>query len=463
MRKTILVVITIVMTVLSISTVLAQTKLWSLEECINYAYENNLQIKQSALSVEAANNDYLQKKLNLIPSLNANTSYNFGWGRSIDMATYRYTDNNTQQNYLNINSEVTLFSGLQQLNSIRQKEFDYLAQKYNYEKIRNDMSLNIASAYLQILFNIELVKNAERQVEITNQQINRTKKQVDAGTVARGNLLDIEAQGANEEATLVNNKNRLMLAYLDLMQLLDLESTDDFDIEKPKLEVNPDATEVVPPQMIYSKALKIMPEIKSAEYQLNSAEKSLSVSKGARWPVLSMNGGYGTNYSDQIRKSYDPTNPDFNVTKTFGNQWIDNRSITMGFRLSIPIFNGFQTSTRIKQSKISYENANLSLELEKNRLRKNIEQAYADALAAYQTYLARKKSLEALQESFTYSQEKFDVGMVNATDYNVAKIQLSKAESDLAGSKYDYLFKTRILDFYLGRPITLKNVTVGNN
>ena len=440
----------------------AQTKLWSLEACINYAFDNNIQIKQSELSVESADYDYKQKKLNLIPSLSAGANYNFGWGRSIDMATYRYTNNNTQQSYFNLNSEVTLFNGLQQLNSIRQKEFDYLAKKYNYEKIRNDMSLNIALAYLSILFNTELVGNAQRQVNITKQQIDRTQKQVDAGTVARGNLLDIEAQGATEEANLVDKENKLNLAYLDLMQLLDLKASDTFDIEKPELEVNPDAANVLPPEMIYNKALGIMPEIKSAEYQLNSAEKSMSITKGARWPILTMNGGYGTNYSDQIRKSYDPTDPGFNETKPFGDQWIDNRNITMGFRLSIPIFNGYQVSTRVKQSKINYENANLNLQLEKNRLRKNIEQAYADAVAAYQTYLARKKSLESLQESFKYSQEKFDVGMVNGTDYNLAKIKLSNAESDLATAKYDYIFKTRILDFYLGKPITLKNVTAGN-
>ncbi len=454
---------TILLLIFFITQNLSAQKQWSLEECINYAFENNIQIKQSELSVESANYDYKQKKLNLIPSLNAGANYNFGWGRSIDMATYRYTNNNTQQSYFNLSSDVTLFNGLQQLNSIRQKEFDYLAKKYNYEKMRNDMSLNIALAYLNILFNTELVNNARRQVEITKEQIDRTQKQVDAGTVARGSLLDIEAQGATEEATLVANKNKLNLAYLDLMQLLDIKATDTFEIIKPQLKVNPDAANMIPPEIIYSKAVGIMPEIKSAEYQLNSAEKTISISKGARWPILSMSGAYGTNYSDQIPLSYDPTNPDFKKKKPFADQWIDNRNITMGFKLSIPIFNGYQASTRVKQSKINYENANLNLELEKNRLRKNIEQAYADAIGAYQTYLARKKSLEALQESFKYSQEKFNVGMVNGTDYNLAKIKLSNAESDLVTAKYDYIFKTRILDFYLGKPITLKDVMAGNN
>jgi len=462
MNKYLPVTAIILLTLFFIKDLSAQKK-WSLEDCINYAFDNNIQIRQSGLNVESANWDYKQKKLNLIPSLNAGADYNFGWGRSIDMATYRYTNNNTQQSYFNLSSKLTLFNGLQQLNSIRQKEFDYLARKYDYEKMRNDMSLNIALAYLNILFNAELVNNASRQVEITRQQIDRTKKQVEAGTVARGNLLDIEAQGATEEAALVANKNKLNLAYLDLMQLLDIKATDTFDIEKPPLEVNPDAVNMIPPEMIYNKAVGIMPEIKSAEYRLNSAEKTISISKGARWPILSMNGTYGTNYSDQIPLSYDPSSPDFLKKKPFDQQWIDNRNITMGFRLSIPIFNGYQSSTRVKQSKINYENANLNLELEKNKLRKNIEQAYADAMGAYQTYLARKKSLEALRESFKYSQEKFNVGMLNATDYNLAKIKLSNAESDLVSAKYDYIFKTRILDFYLGKPITLKNVTAGNN
>jgi outer membrane protein len=433
--------------------------LWTLEECINYAFENNIQIKQSALGVKSGETDYLQRKLDFVPSLSTGYSYNFGWGRSVDMATYRYTNQKTQQGYFNVNSSFTLFSGLQKINSLRQTQFDLLARQYDYDKIKNDMSLNIAAAYLQILFNAELVKNARAQVEITKLQIERTKKQVEAGTVARGNLLDIEAQGATEEANLVNAKNRLMLAYLDLMQLLDLKSSDNFDIEKPELKVELQQQEIIPPQAIYDKALTIMPQIKSAELKLKSAEKGLKVTKGTRFPTLTMNGGYGTNYSDQIKKSYDPASPDFGLKKSYWDQWVDNRNFTLDFRLSIPIFNGYQASTRVRQARINYENTNLNLELEKNQLRKSIEQAYADALAAYQTYLARKKQLESLRESFKYTEEKFNVGMVNATDYNLSKIQLAKAESDLASAKYDYIFKTRILNFYLGKPLTLNDVT----
>ena len=361
--------------------------------------------------------------------------------------------------YFSVSSDLTLFNGLQQVNDVRRQQFDFLAKKYNSDKIKNDISLNIAAAYLQILFNIELTNNARRQVEITQEQIERTKKQVEAGVLAKGSLLDIEAQGANEEVNLVSVKNRLTMSYLDLMQLLDLKADTAFDIEKPDLEITA-KPQLLPVTSIYHTALGIMPEIKSAEYSLKSAERSLAIARGQRSPRLSLTGTYGNNYSDQIKKSLDPTNPDFGVTKPFWDQLGDNRNITMAFRLTIPVFNGFQVSTFIKKSKIYQENANLTLELEKNRLRKNIEQAYTDAVAAYKTYEARKRSVASYQEAFKYASEKFNVGMVSATDFNVAKIQLNNAESDLAASKYDYIFKTKILDFYLGRDLTLKDIAI---
>ncbi|PLX13358.1 MAG: hypothetical protein C0598_03780 [Marinilabiliales bacterium] len=278
--------------------ILAQ-KQWTLEECINYASENNLYIKQSQLNVEAADHDLLQSKLGILPSVNASTSQNFGWGRSPDPQTNLYATQQTQRTFFDISSDVTLFNGLQQVNTIRKAQFDYLAAKYDSDKLRNDMSLNVASAYLLILFNIELVNNSQRQVDISKEQIARTKKQVDAGALAKGNLYDIEAQSASEEANLISNKNKLMLAYLDLMQLLDLEASKEFDIEKPVLEIKASPS-LLPAEMIYNKSLSLMPEIKSAELKLQSAGRTLALSKGARSPRIFASGSFGTLYSDQI-------------------------------------------------------------------------------------------------------------------------------------------------------------------
>jgi len=325
-------------------------------------------------------------------------------------------------------------------------------------EVRDNIALNIAASYLQILYNIEQVHNAQRQVEISKKQIERTKKETMAGTVARGNLLDIEAQGANDQVNLVKTQNKLMLSYLDLMQLLDIKGDTVFDIEKPNLIIA-QRPSLLPVQTIYDRALAIRPEIKSAQYSVKAADRALALAKGQRSPTLSLNSSYGNNYSDQIRVSNNPTDPGFNETKPFWDQLKDNRNITLGFRLSIPILNGFQVSTHIKQSKISLENANLNLKIEKNNLRKSIEQAYADALAAYQTYIAREKSVVSLKESFKYAQEKMNVGMLSSTDYDIAKVKLFNAESDIIAAKYDYIFKTKILDFYLGRSLTLKDIT----
>lgn len=428
--------------------------LWSLEECITYANENNIQIKQSILEVESADRDLHQSKVNLIPSFNASVGQNFGWGRSPDPQTNIYSTQQSNQTFFGINADITLFQGLQQVNNIKQKHFDYLAKKYDSDKIRNDMSLYIAASYLSILFNLELVNNAQRQVDITQEQVDRIGKQVEAGAVAKGNLYDIQAQGASEEANLISAKNNMMLAYLDLMQLLDLEANKEFDIEKPKLEIT-GTPNILPPEMIFNTSLGIMPEIKSAEYRVQSAERSFARAKGYHSPRLYATGQFGTNYSNRIYTDFlDPDSP----IVPFDQQFKDNRNGGLFIGLAIPIFNGYQVNTNVQQSRIYKEIADLNLENEKNVLRKNIEQAYADAVAAYQTYVARFKSVESFREAFKYTEEKLNVGMVTSTDYNVSKIQMNNAESELASSKYDYIFKVKILDFYLGRSLSLTDI-----
>jgi len=426
-------------------------KQWTLEECINHALEHNIRIKQSVLEVESGEINLLESKLNMLPSLNAGASHSFGWGRSVDMATYQYVDQQTQQSYFNMSSEFTLFSGMQKHNTMKQRRADYMTSKYNADKMRNDISLTVAGYYLQILFSQELLNNARNQLDVTQQQIARTQRLVEAGTLPRGSLLEIQAQGASEEVNLVNAENQLNLAYLDLLQLLELPASTEFDIDVPELSVK-ESPQLLPVQTIYNTALDVMPEIKSAEYNVLSSEHALADAKGARLPSL------GTNYSDQIRLSNNPLDPAFNEIKTFNDQWKDNRSTTLSIRLNIPIFNGYQISSYVNRSKLGLMNADYNLELSRNNLRKDVETAYADAVAAYAAFNARQKSLNSLQEAFKYTEERFNVGMVNAIDYNVGKNQLSRAESDLLSGKYDYIFKLKVLDFYLGRSLTLADM-----
>lgn len=432
-------------------------KVWTLEDCINHALEHNIRVKQSYLDVEISQINELESKLNFLPSINGQASHSYGWGRSIDLATYNYVDQQTQQSYFDVNSSFTLFNGFQKINTLKQRRSEYLSAKYQSDKIKNDISLNVAGYYLQILFNRELLGNARRQKEISEQQVSRTSKLVEAGTLARGSLLEIQAQLANEEVSVVQAENQLNLAFLDLLQLLELEAETKIEIDNPELVVKK-APELLPVSYIYNTALGVMPEIKTAELNYTATERALAVAKGNRSPSLSMNAGFGTNYSDQIRASNDFNDPLYNEVKPFNDQISDNRNTTLSFRLSIPIFNGYQASSYISRTKVNLLNANYNLELTKNTLRKNVETAYTDALAAYKSFQARQKSLISLNESFKYTEQKFNVGMVNALDYNTAKNQLNNAESDLLSAKYDFIFKLKILEFYLGKTLTLADM-----
>lgn len=454
------IIISLILLVVS-GSIIAQ-KTWTLEDCINHALDNNIRIKQSYLDVETGNINQLEGKLDFLPSINGSASHSYGWGRSVDMATYNYVNQQTQQSYFSLNSDLTLFSGFQKINTLKQRRLDYLVTKYNSDKIKNDVSLSVAGAYLQILFSRELVNNAEQQYAVTSQQIDRTAKLVAAGTLAKGSLLEVQAQGANEEVSLVQAKNQLNLSYLDLLQLLEIEAGTDFQIDIPSLALT-EQPEILPIQYIYNAALGSMPEIKSAEMSFESSGRALSVAKGSRSPSLALSLGLGTSYSDQIRVSNNPLDPGFNEIKSFSDQLSDNQNTTLAFRLSIPIFNNWQINSYVGRSKVNFLNADYNLQLMKNTLRKNVETAYADALAAYSSYSAREKSLSSLEESFSYTEQKFNVGMVNAIDYNVAKSQLNKAESDLLSAKYDFIFKYKILDFYLGKTLTLKDLEALNN
>ena len=426
---------------------------WSLEDCINYAIENNIQVKQSELNIENYEVNLLESKLSLLPSLNASTRYSYSWGRILDQSINEYVDRETQQGNLGVDANVTLFDGLQKQNAIKKDKIDFLASQHDADKMKDDISLMLTQAYLSILFNREQLRAAREQLEATKLQISRTQKMVDAGTLARGSLLEIEAQGAREELNIVNYENSLSIAYLDLLQILDLPGTTDFEIVVPDIPEDIDP-EMNPINQVYQNALVTQPVIKSAELGVESSYKSVALAKGMRSPTLSLFGGWGTNYSNN-QIVIDPESPNYLDVMPFGDQFKNNQNRYLGLNLSIPIFNGYQVSSGISRAKINAENAEYDFELTKNTLRKEIEQAYNDAMAAYKTYLATDESLESFEESFRYTEQRFNVGMANSVDYNIAKSQVTSAESELIRARYDYIFKTKILDFYQGKPLTL--------
>lgn len=437
----------------------AQSRVWSLEDCINYAIENNIQIKQSELGIKTSEVNLLEGKLGLLPSINGGANYSYAWGRVLDQTNYEYVDRETKQANFSLDANLLLFAGLQKMNNVKKLKIDFLTSQYTADKMKDDISLLLTQAYLAILFNKELLRVAREQVQMTKEQVNRTAKMVEAGTLARGSLLEIQAQNAREEINVINYENSLELSYLDLLQILDMPADTDFEIDIPELEIEL-AQDLLPVGGIYEYALLNQPSIKSAETMMESAHKSVAIAKGAMSPTLSLVSGWGTNYSNQFKKAVGFNPADTSIiykSIDFGDQFKDNQNRYLAFALNIPIFNGYQTSSNISRAKIMAEDARYNYELAKNNLRKTIEQAYSDARAGYKTYSATQKSLSSFEESFRYTEQKFNVGLANSVDYNLAKTQLTAAESELLRAKYDYIFRAKILDFYMGKPLMLTN------
>ncbi len=463
----------IIVFVITCSVSIGQKKQWTLNECIEYAWENNLRLKQQHLRLDIAKQSLLQSRGNLFPTLNANASHVYNYGRTVDPLTNEFATERIQSNNFSISSGLTVFSGLQIYNTIIQNKLELEAEEYDVSKMRNDITLSIALAYLQIVYSLEALETTNNQVEITRQQIERTKKLIDAGTQPRGVLFNIEAQLATEELQLINAQNRLDLAYLELAQALDIKDVENFEIKSPEIEVVPQKEYEYSPMQIYNVAIGVQPEIKSADIRVKSAEKGLAIARGARSPMLSLRGSYGTGYTENSREIVDiiPGEPaEIGVTamgepvfaptfqyntqiKPFSDQLNDNLNHSFGFYLTIPIFNNFQVSAAVSRSKINLDNSRISNQLVKDQLFKNIQQAHSDASAALRRYRASLKNVEALKESFRYIEQRFNVGMVNYIEYNDAKNRLAAAESELLQSKFEYVFRTSILDFYMGNPL----------
>lgn len=452
---------------------------WSLQQCIEYALQHNIQVKQNLLNQRLSEATVLQYKAQMLPNLNGNASESFYNGKKVDPFTNQFvTGDWTESRNLSLSASVTLFGGFQTLNSIRQSQYDLLASKEDVLKMQNDISLNIASAYLQILFAEELLASAQNQSEVTKLQVDRIRKMVEVGNLPKGNLFDIQAQLASEELGIVNAENNLSISVLNLTQMMNVDSSEGFSVIRPDISVPNESILGVSADQIYDIALKHQPEIRSSEFRLKSSEKGISIARSGLYPRLSLSASYGSGYSGSSKDYGLPTFngyvPNGNVTSAgdtvyepsfsynsdppitpFRTQLENNLNRSVGFYLTVPLFNNLQTYTGITRAKINHENSLLSLQLQKDNLRKTIQMAYNDAGAALKKFQASKKAVDAMEESFHYMGQKYEVGSATTTEYNDAKNKLAKAKSDLLQAKYDYIFKLKILDFFQGKPITL--------
>lgn len=448
----------------------------SLEECITYALDHNIDIKKQVLMVENQKESLLQSKLGLLPTLNAGATHGYNWGKTVDRYTNQFATTRVQSNNFYLSSNLPLFQGLTQMNSIQQNKLNLMASQYDLDLIMDNISIAVAGYYLDILYNMEMLEVSKAQLDVTGQQVNRMKKMLDAGTIARGDLLSIEAQAATEELAVVNAENTLSISYLTLQQLIDYPVSTDFRIEKPELRPIQAPQIGITPEDIYNVALASRPEIKSAEYRVESAHKGVSIAKGYQSPTLMLSGTWATGYSGAAQQGYDTLNtimpigyvqstlepvvtsydyPGKYQTIPFSDQLDNNQNKSIGLSLQIPIYNGWQVRSAISKARLAEEEARYNLVQTQLNLNKTIQQAYADAVAALKNFNAAATKVNAQEEAFKYAEQKFEVGLMNAVDYNEIKKNLTTAESELLQAKYRYLYTTTVLRFYMGQPLTL--------
>jgi len=436
----------IVFAFLSITTQ-AQDKKWTLQECVNYALDNNISVKQSELDLQNADLNKKDAFGNFLPTLNASTTHSWNIGLNQDPVTFDAVNSTTRNLSGGVSSGVNIYNGLRNLNQLRRSNLEILAGQYQLDNIKDNMSLNVANAFLQILFNKEQLKVLQAQQEITQQELQRTNDLVEAGSLPRGDLLEIQATIATQEQQVVVAENAISLSKISLAQLLLLEDYETFDIVDNDYEVPPTAILNESPKTIIAKAKEARYDIKIAENNSEIAAYNLKIAKGALQPTLRGSYSFGTNYFKS--QLFD--------TPEFTDQVSDNKSHGFSLSLSIPIFNGFSVRNNVKRSEINVLSTQYQLKQANLDLETNVYQAYNDAKGALKAYEAALKTEAARREAFNYSQERYNVGMLNAFDFSQSKNRLENAESEVVRTKYDYIFKLKVLEFYFGIPITALN------
>ena len=435
----------------------AQSKKWTLEECVDYAIKNNISIKQSELDAKSAAIEKSTAIGGFLPSLNINGSHSWNIGLNQNITTGLLENQTTQFTAAGLNSNIDVYNGMQNQNRLRRANLSIIATKYQLSKMKDDISLNIANAFLQILFNKENLKVQKEQLANNEKQLQRSQELVNAGVVPRGDLLDIKATVASNNQAIVNAQNALLISKLSLAQLLQLENFQDFDIVDVNYPVTESATLLQTPAAIYAKAKEERVELKIAKTNLEIAERDVKIAKGAYQP--SIQGFYSLStragYADRV--VFDQSgNPSFQPPYSVLKQFDLNKGHSFGLQMNIPVLNGFATKNNVARSKIALDRSKIAFSQQELDLERNIYTAFTDAKGAMKAYESAIITLEARQEAYNYAKEKFAVGMLNAFDLNQSQSLFVNAQSEVVRTKYDYIFRVKVIEYYFGIPIIKK-------
>lgn len=424
---------------------------WSLRECIDFAIQNNIDIKQQQLQVESAEIDLNSSKNSRLPDLNATIGQSFNFGRSPSYATGTYDENNSSNTQLTVSSNLPIFTGFKIPNQIKASEFNLKASIEGLEKAKNNMELQITSYYLDILFKKEILKVYQEQAALTQKQVDKTQIMVDAGKVPLSQLYDIKAQLAKDLLNVTTANNDLNISLLDLSQALNLKSASGFDIETPDLSdviiSQKYLSSLKTPDEVYQRALDVKPHIREAIYKVQNSKYNLKVAQADYWPTLNL----GLSYSNGFNHVYNSESGNDAISDQIKN----NYRASIGFTLNIPIFNRFDTRNQVRKSKLDIQNQEYNLINVKLAMYKEIQQAYQNAIAAEAKYISTEKAYDAALESFKYVEERYQVGKSTAFEYSEAQTKLISSRSEQIQAKFDYVFRTKILDFYQGKEIDI--------
>jgi outer membrane protein len=433
----------------------AQSKQWTLEECVRYALDNNITIKLSELDVKSAAIDKKGALGSYLPSVNGSASHSWNIGRNVNPITNIASTETTQYTQLGVSAGVDIYKGLQNQNIYRRTKLSIIASQYQLVKMQEDIALNVANAFLEILFNKENLKVKKEQLAIDEKRFARSEEMVNAGTIPRGDLFDLKATVATDKQAIIVAENSLLISKLSLAQLLQLKEFTDFDVIDDTNAKDENGILLQNPVDIYNKAKEIRTDLKIAQTNLEIAEKNVVIARGAYQPTLKGFYSFGTSasYSDILTGLDANGNPVYVSPDPAIQQFSDNKGHTFGFQLNVPIFNGFSARNNVERNKVSLEKSKINLEQKSLDLQRNVYTAFTDAKGALNTYESSTVTLEARQQAYNYAKEKYDVGLMNSFDFTQAQTLLTNAQSDVIRTKYDYIFKIKILEFYFGIPI----------
>jgi len=433
----------ILMLVIGFSSV-AQQKLWTLQECVTHALENNISVKKGENTLLINEQDIKGAKGNFLPSVSGSASHGLSFGQT-ELFPGSFVNRTSNSTNFGVNVSQNVFDGFRTTYLYKQSKLNFETSELELNKIKDDISLFVANAYLNVLFNKENLETAQAQYNFSSKQLQQVKDLVDAGVQPKANIYDSEATLSNDAQSVTVAENNYTLSLLSLSQLLQVPFQG-FDVQI--IEIDSPSAELMYNDIrpILNYAFENRNEIKIAEKNIENSMVSTDISKSGFLPSVNLNYGFGTNVFYTNLSSDE---------QSFFNQLNDNKGHSFNLSVSIPIFSRFQNKTAVAKSRIFEENSKLDLEQAKLDLESTIQSSFTDAQAALKAYTAARKSLESQQLAFNNSQERYNLGAMNSFDLEQARIRLINAQSSLINAKYDFVFKTKVLDFYLGKTVTL--------